>query len=226
MNSHQVIHILSQENHEVKMKYNELLQNHQDLKKEMDLVKLPQVSLPQVESQVSPIQHEQYKNTIRFLQAKNAELSRVITTKPVKSSTKVVPRGSKQSFKIMADKHPMTDGSHNVLHLFSFKTPTKWADLSEEGDADFALKMRNGVSSESTDASNNSSTNISNNSSNNSSNNPVKSRHFNPGFGYHYPGYIGYPGYLDRYGYGYPGYLGYPGYHGYGHHYLGGYGSD
>ena len=152
MNSHQVIHGLAQENHEVKMKYNELLQNHQDLKKEMDLVKLPQVSLPQVELQVSPIQHEQYKNTIRFLQAKNAELSRVITTKPVKPPTKVVPRGLTQSFKIMADKHPMMDASHNIL-------------------------------SEPTDASNN------------SSNNPVKSRCFHPGFGYGYPGYIGYPGY-------------------------------
>ena len=41
-----------------------------------------------------------------------------------------------------------------LLHLFSFKTLsvaalaatiTKWADLSEEGDADFALEMRNGV---------------------------------------------------------------------------------
>jgi hypothetical protein len=41
-----------------------------------------------------------------------------------------------------------------MLHLFSFKTPTKWADLSEEGDADLwlptklateALEMRNGV---------------------------------------------------------------------------------
>ena len=31
------------------------------------------------------------------------------------------------------------------LHLFSFKTPTSWADLSEEGDADCALEMRNGV---------------------------------------------------------------------------------
>jgi len=177
------MHNLAQENHEVKTKYNELLQNHQDMKREIDIVKpddSPPISMqvePQVELQVSPIQHEQYKNTIRFLQAKNAELSRVITTKPVKSSTKVVPRGSKQSFKIMADKHPMTDGSHNIL------------------------------SSESTDGSNNSSTN--------SSNNPVKSRHFNPGFGYHYPSY------LDGYGYHYPGYLGR-----YGHHYLGGYGSD
>lgn len=115
MNSHQVIHGLAQENHEVKMKYNELLQNHQDLKKEMDLVKLPQVSLPQVEPQVESIQHEQYQNTIRFLQAKNAELSRVITTKPEKPPTKVVPGGSNQSFKIMADKHPMMDASHNVL---------------------------------------------------------------------------------------------------------------
>lgn len=105
-------------------------QNHHDMKREIDIVKPlveqqvsppivePQVSMPieqPVESQVTPIQHEEYQNTIRFLQAKNAELSRVITTKPVKSSTKVVPRGSKQSFKIMADKHPMTDGSHNVL---------------------------------------------------------------------------------------------------------------
>ena len=41
-----------------------------------------------------------------------------------------------------------------ILHLFSFKTPTSWADLSEEGDADLwlrtqsatkALEMRNGV---------------------------------------------------------------------------------
>jgi hypothetical protein len=32
-----------------------------------------------------------------------------------------------------------------ILHLFSFKTPTKWADLSEESDADCALEMRNGV---------------------------------------------------------------------------------
>ena len=34
---------------------------------------------------------------------------------------------------------------NNALHLFSFKTPTSWADLSEEGDADCALEMRNGV---------------------------------------------------------------------------------
>jgi len=32
-----------------------------------------------------------------------------------------------------------------VLHLCSFKTPTSWAVMSEEGDADCALKTRNGV---------------------------------------------------------------------------------
>jgi hypothetical protein len=32
-----------------------------------------------------------------------------------------------------------------MLHLCSFKTPTPWAVMSEEGDADCALKMRNGV---------------------------------------------------------------------------------
>ena len=157
-------------------------QNHHDMKREIDIVKppvspqiTPLVEEPveqSVESQVTPIQHEEYQNTIRFLQAKNAELSRAITTKPEKPPTKVVSQGLTQSFKIMADHHPMTDhpmmdASHNVL-------------------------------SEPTDASNN----------------PVKSRYFNPGFGYGYPGY---PGYLDEYGYGYPGYLG--GY-GYGHHYF------
>jgi hypothetical protein len=32
-----------------------------------------------------------------------------------------------------------------VLHLCTFKTPTKWAVMSEQGDADCAFEMRNGV---------------------------------------------------------------------------------
>ena len=32
-----------------------------------------------------------------------------------------------------------------ILHLCSFKTPTLWAVMSEEGDADCAFSMRNGV---------------------------------------------------------------------------------
>ena len=35
---------------------------------------------------------------------------------------------------------------YNDLHLFSFKTPAKRALMSEEGDADCAYSMRNGVS--------------------------------------------------------------------------------
>jgi hypothetical protein len=96
-------------------------QNHHDMKREIDIVK-PQItplveeSVEQpVESQVTPIQHEEYQNTIRFLQAKNAELSRAIITKPEKPPTKVVSQGLTQSFKIMADHHPMMDASHNVL---------------------------------------------------------------------------------------------------------------
>ena len=32
-----------------------------------------------------------------------------------------------------------------ILHLCTFKTPPKGAVMSEQGDADCALKMRNGV---------------------------------------------------------------------------------
>jgi hypothetical protein len=32
-----------------------------------------------------------------------------------------------------------------IKNLFSFKTPTKWAVMSEQGDADCAFEMRNGV---------------------------------------------------------------------------------
>ena len=31
------------------------------------------------------------------------------------------------------------------LHLCTFKTPTKWAGMSQRGDADCAFLMRNGV---------------------------------------------------------------------------------
>ena len=31
------------------------------------------------------------------------------------------------------------------LHLCTFKTPTLWAVMSEQGDADYAFEMRNGV---------------------------------------------------------------------------------
>jgi GTPase SAR1 family protein len=33
----------------------------------------------------------------------------------------------------------------NALHLFSFKSPTKWAEMNETSSADCAFKMRNGV---------------------------------------------------------------------------------
>ena len=33
----------------------------------------------------------------------------------------------------------------NELHICTFKTPTSWAVMSEQGDADCAFKMRNGV---------------------------------------------------------------------------------
>jgi tryptophan-rich sensory protein len=36
-------------------------------------------------------------------------------------------------------------GSSALLHLFSFKTPTKWAELSEKRCTDFASSMRKGV---------------------------------------------------------------------------------
>ena len=36
----------------------------------------------------------------------------------------------------------------SILHLCTFKTPTKWAVMSEQGDADCAFEMRNGVNDE------------------------------------------------------------------------------
>jgi hypothetical protein len=33
----------------------------------------------------------------------------------------------------------------NVLHLWTFKTPTKWAVVSDKDDADWALSVPNGV---------------------------------------------------------------------------------
>jgi hypothetical protein len=56
--------------------------------------------------------------------------------------------------KIEAKKIKLNYSSKIDLHLFSFESPTKWADLSEEGDADLwlptlsatgAFEMRNGV---------------------------------------------------------------------------------
>ena len=32
-----------------------------------------------------------------------------------------------------------------MLHLCTFKTPTSWAVMTEQGDADCAFQMRNGV---------------------------------------------------------------------------------
>ena len=32
-----------------------------------------------------------------------------------------------------------------MLHIFSFKSPTKWAEMNETSAADCASKMRNGV---------------------------------------------------------------------------------
>ena len=44
------------------------------------------------------------------------------------------------------DDQELQDAYKSFLHLWTFKTPTKWAVMSDKDDADWALKVPNGVS--------------------------------------------------------------------------------
>ena len=101
-----VVHSLAQENFEVKTKYNELLQKHQELQKELEHEKMK--ILP---AQDSEFKH--YQKTIQALQIKNAELDRIITNKPNKVEPAV------QSSKIIAD-NPKTIMEPNKSRCFHY----------------------------------------------------------------------------------------------------------
>ena len=65
-----------------------------------------------------------------------------------------MPAGRLHLIGIRSYYWPVGTHFYKPLHLFSFKSPTSWAEMNETSAADFASKMRNGVKTEGISGSN------------------------------------------------------------------------